>query len=98
MTALTRSAVIVPAALATFAGAALLAPALGSAANCGPGTVYDAPTDSCVVPPAAPAQWNAPPPPPAAPGTPGAPVLPPGMPPIQICPPIPFVAVCFPVN
>jgi hypothetical protein len=25
-------------------------------------------------------------------------VLPPGMPPVQICPPIPFVAVCFPVN
>ena len=48
----------------------------------------------CVVAPA-PAGWDAAPPPaPAAQPS----VLPPGMPPVQICPPIPFVAVCFPVN
>jgi hypothetical protein len=87
-TRLTRSAVLLPAALVTLGGSALLAPAVGNAAQCGPGTVYDAPTDSCVVAPAVPAQWNAPPPPPA----------PPPLPPISICPPIPFVAVCFPVN
>jgi hypothetical protein len=85
---LTRSAVLLPAAMVTLGGAALLAPAVGHATQCGPGTVYDAPSDTCVIPPAAPAQWNAPPPPPP----------PPPLPPISICPPIPFVAVCFPVN
>lgn len=101
MTALLkRSAAVVPAALTIFAGAAVLAPALGSATQCGPGTVYDPPTDSCVLPPPPPpGPWNAPPPPPAPLGAPPPPsVLPPGMPPIQICPPIPFVPVCFPVN
>lgn len=64
--------------------AALIAPAGSAAAVCGPGTVYDPPTDQCVAAPAAaPAPWNAPPPP---------------LPPVSICPPIPFVAVCFPVN
>ena len=87
------------AAFAALASSALIAPAVGSAAGCGPGTVYDAPTDMCVAAPApaapAPAAWDAPPPP--APAPPPS-VLPPGMPPVQICPPIPFVAVCFPVN
>jgi len=87
---LKRSVITVSAALVAFAGATVVAPAVGSAAECGPGTVYDAPTNMCVVPPAAPAQWNAPPPPPPPP--------PPPLPPISICPPIPFVAVCFPVN
>lgn len=80
-----RSAV--PAVLLTLAGAGLAGPAVSRAAQCGPGTVYDAPTDTCVVAPQ-PAQWNAPPPAPP----------PPPLPPISICPPIPFVAVCFPVN
>lgn len=78
-----RSAAAVPAALVTMAAAAALAPALSGAAECGPGTVYDPPTNQCV---AAPAAWDAPAPPP------------PPLPPISICPPIPFVAVCFPVN
>ncbi len=96
---LTRAVLLVPAALAVLAGGSAIAPAIGSAAECGPGTVYDPPTDTCVVAPApAPAAWDAPPPP-AAPAPPAPPsVLPPGMPPVQICPPIPFVAVCFPVN
>ena len=93
--ALARAACVVPAALAAFVGGAVISPAIGSAAECGPGTVYDAPTNMCVVAPA-PAAWAAAPPPPA-PAPPPA-VLPPGMPPVQICPPIPFVAVCFPVN
>lgn len=94
MIAIVRRAVLVlPAALAALAGGSVIAPAIGNAAECGPGTVYDPSTDTCVVAPApAPAAWDAPPPP-AAPS-----VLPPGMPPVQICPPIPFVAVCFPVN
>lgn len=73
-----------------LSGAAVVAPAVSNAAECGPGTMYDAATDLCVVapsgpPPAEPAQWQGPPPPPP-------------LPPISICPPIPFVAVCFPVN
>jgi hypothetical protein len=56
--------------------------------------VYDPSSNMCVVAPA-PAAWDTP----ALPQAPAAPsVLPPGMPPVQICPPIPFVAVCFPVN
>lgn len=82
-------AIAAPAAALVLGGAALLAPAVGNAAECGAGTVYDAPTNTCVAA-AAPAQWNGPPPPPAPP--------PPALPPISICPPIPFVAVCFPVN
>jgi len=74
------------AALIALTGAALAGPAVSTAAECGPGTVYDPATNQCVVaPPAAPAAWNAPPPPPP-------------LPPVSICPPIPFVAVCFPVN
>ena len=88
---LTRAAILRAAAAVTLAGTALAAPAVGNAAECGPGTVYDAPTNMCVLPPAAPAQWNAPPVPPAPPP-------PPALPPISICPPIPFVPVCFPLN
>ncbi|MBU3750855.1 MAG: hypothetical protein FGM52_10455 [Mycobacterium sp.] len=83
-----RAAVLRAAAALTLAGAAVAAPAVGKAAECGPGTIYDAPTNMCVLPPAAPAQWNAPP----------APPPPPALPPISICPPIPFVPVCFPLN
>ncbi|MCB1291888.1 MAG: hypothetical protein KDB45_10240 [Mycobacterium sp.] len=74
-----------------FLGSAA-APAVAGAAECGAGTVYDPPSDTCVVAPAAPApaDWNAPPP------LPG-PAMPP-LPPLSICPPIPFVPVCFPLN
>jgi len=95
--AITRAACVIPAAFAAFAGGAAIAPAIARAAECGAGTVYDAPTNMCVVAPA-PAAWDAAPPPPA-PGPPPPPsLLPPGMPPVQICPPIPFVPVCFPIN
>lgn len=88
MKAIVRRVVAVgPAALATFAAAAGLAPAVSGAAECGPGTVYDAPSNMCVAAPAPPG-WDAGPPPPASPS----------LPPISICPPIPFVPVCFPVN
>ncbi len=90
-----RAAATAPAAVVAFAGAAVVAPAVGSAAECGPGTVYDAPSNMCVAAPA-PAGWDAGPAPAPAPQPPS--VLPPGMPPVQICPPIPFVAVCFPVS
>jgi hypothetical protein len=82
---------VLAAALVTAASAAVMAPAVGNAAVCGPGTVYDPASDMCVAAPAPanPAEWNAPAPPPPPP---------PPLPPISICPPIPFVAVCFPVN
>lgn len=86
---LKRSAVGLPAALSALAALAVAAPAVGHAAECGPGTVYDAPSNLCVAAPATPAQWNA---------APLAAPAPPPLPPISICPPIPFVAVCFPVN
>lgn len=86
-----------PSAFLVLAGAALASPAVGGATLCGPGTVYDPASDMCVIapagppgapaqpaPPAQPVQWDAPPPAP--------------LPPISICPPIPFVAVCFPVS
>ena len=41
-------------ALAVFGAAAELAP-VAAAAECGAGTVYDPPSDTCVVAPAAPA-------------------------------------------
>lgn len=76
---------ILVAVLAALCTDVLISPAAAGAAQCGPGTVYDAPTDTCVI---APAAWSAPPPPPP----------PPPLPPISICPPIPFVAICFPVG
>lgn len=55
MKAIVRRVVAVgPAALATFAAAAGLAPAVSGAAECGPGTVYDAPSNMCVAAPAPP--------------------------------------------
>lgn len=70
-------------------GGALAHAAVSNAAECGPGTVYDAATDTCVGAPSPvpAAQWDAP-----------APPVPPPLPPLSICPPIPFVAVCIPVS
>lgn len=87
---LRRATLVLTGTIVAFAGGAVAAPAMGYAAECGPGTVYDAPSNMCVVAPA-PAVWDAPAPPPPPPAAPG-------LPPVSICPPIPFVAVCFPVN
>ncbi|CAJ1509527.1 hypothetical protein [[Mycobacterium] burgundiense] len=64
---------------------ALGAPATAGAAECGAGTLFDPPTNTCV---AAPLPPPPPPPPPAWNGdlTPGFSV--------GICAPIPFVALC----
>ena len=74
------AAAVLPVAFVT-----LIAPATSSAAECGPGTVYDAPTNTCV---AAPLPPPPPPPPPAWNGdiTPYFSV--------GICAPIPFVSLC----
>lgn len=61
-------------------------PGVGNAAECGPGTVYDAPSNSCVGAPAPP-----PPPPPPPPPWNGDPT--PGFS-IGVCAPIPFVSLC----
>ena len=88
MATIKRTAAVVPAAVMALAGVAVIFPAVSSAAGCGPGTIYDAPSDSCVV-----AAEPAPPPPP-----------PPPPPPVwngpqpwvsaSICAPIPFVSLC----
>ncbi|CDP89664.1 MULTISPECIES: hypothetical protein [Mycolicibacterium] len=80
-----RLTTIVMAAVATLAVVTAVSPARGAAAECGPGTVFDPPTNSCV---AAPLPPPPPPPPPAWNGdiTPYFSV--------GICAPIPFVALC----
>jgi hypothetical protein len=75
-----RIAFIAAVGLATPSFAALVSPAIGSAAECGPGTVYEAATDSCV--------GALPPPAPPPPGD-----LTPGFS-LGVCAPIPFVALC----
>lgn len=69
-------------ASATFAFVTVVAPGVSSAAECGWGTVYDAPSNSCVAappPPAPPAAWNG--------------DLTPYFS-VGICAPIPFVSLC----
>lgn len=91
-----RRAAIITAALLAQAGAATaLAPA-GPAAVCGPGTFYDAPTDSCLVaavePAAGPASLPAPPPPPPPP--PPAWNGPTPYVSASVCAPIPILNLC----
>ena len=73
---------IVAAVLAPLASLTLVSPGRGNAAECGAGTVYDPPSNSCVAAPLPP------PPPPAWNGdlTPYFSV--------GICAPIPFVSLC----
>lgn len=73
------AAAFLPLAFVTFG-----APAAAGAAECGAGTVYDPPTNTCVAAPL-------PPPPPPPPVWNGDPT--PGFS-VGICAPIPFVALC----
>lgn len=110
VTTANRLALIVPAIFAPLVGATWVSPAVGRAAECGDGTVYDAPSDTCVVlaqaapPPAVPPPPPGLPPPPAAP-PPAPAALPP--PPawggyygprpyvsVSVCAPIPFIHIC----
>ncbi len=70
------------------AGVAIASPPVSRAAQCGPGTFYDAPSDTCLVA-AAPAPPPLPPPPPPPPPNVPAPVVS-----ASICAPIPLVALC----
>lgn len=72
------------AAVAPFAFVTVVSAGPAGAAECGVGTVFDPPTNTCVAAPLAPP----PPPPPAWNGDPT-----PGFS-IGICAPIPFVALC----
>jgi hypothetical protein len=83
-----RVAIIVGTGLATSWCAAMVSPGVGAAAECGVGTVYDAPSNSCVVAMPVPPPPPPPPPPPAWNGdlTPYFSV--------GVCAPIPFVSLC----
>ena len=85
MATMKRTLAVVPAALVVLSGTAVISPAVSTAVGCGPGTVYDPPSDSCVVaaepappPPPPPPVWNGPQPWVSA----------------SICAPIPFVSLC----
>ena len=80
-----RVAIVGVAALGPLAFAIIATPGVGSAIECGFGTVFDPPSNTCVV---APAQQPPPPPPPAWNGDP-TPYFS-----IGICAPIPFVSIC----
>jgi hypothetical protein len=86
-----RLALIGPAVLALVVTTTSLSPAVSKAAQCGEGTVYDAPSDTCVVlaqapQPAAPV----PPPPPAWGGYYGpTPYVS-----VSVCAPIPIINIC----
>ena len=80
-----RLAARVATVLATLAVVSLVSPAVGSAIECGAGTIYDPPTDTCI---AAPLPPPPPPPPPPWNGDP-TPYFS-----VGVCAPIPFVSLC----
>ncbi|MCZ0730217.1 hypothetical protein [Mycolicibacterium iranicum] len=86
-----RAALPVAAVVALPASWLVLSAGSAQAAECGVGTVYDAPSNTCVVAPLPPAPPPAPPPPPPPPPWNGDPT--PGFS-IGICAPIPFVSLC----
>ena len=75
------------AAFAAVASVTVISPGVSNAAECGVGTVYDPPTNTCVAAPLP----AAPPPPPPPPRWNGDPT--PGFS-IGVCAPIPFVSLC----
>lgn len=81
-----RLAIICATALAQLAVVTLVSPGTGNAAECGQGTVFDPPSNTCIA--ALPPPPPPPPPPPAWNGdlTPYFSV--------GICAPIPFVSLC----
>lgn len=93
-----RLVIVGPAVITLAVTTASLSPPVSRAAECGQGTVYDAPTNTCVV--LAQAPQPVAPPPPEAPPPPPPPPPPPawgGPRPhvwVNVCAPIPFVSVC----
>ena len=81
-----RLAIFVAAVFAPLAMTVMVSPAVGHATECGVGTVYDVPSNTCVA-----AQAPPPPPPPPPPAWNGD-VTPYFS--VGICAPIPFVSLC----
>ncbi|EJZ11166.1 hypothetical protein [Mycolicibacterium vaccae] len=86
-----RAVIVAAAASAPLAALVAVPPGVAQAAECGVGTVYDAPSNTCVAAPLPPAPLPPPPPPPPPPPWNGDPT--PGFS-IGICAPIPFVSLC----
>lgn len=83
-----RVALMGASALVPLTVVTVLAPAVSSAAECGQGTVFDPPTNTCVAAALPPPLPPPPPPPPAWNGDP-TPYFS-----VGICAPIPFVSLC----
>ncbi|MGW0160617.1 hypothetical protein ACWDUN_15020 [Mycobacterium sp. NPDC003323] len=83
-----RSVTVGMAAVLPFAFVTFVSVGTASAAECGAGTIYDPPTDTCVAAPLPPPPLPPPPPPPPWNGDPT-----PGFS-IGVCAPIPFVSLC----
>ncbi len=82
-----RVAIVGAAAMVPLAFVTVVAPGVSSAVECGWGTVFDPPSNTCVAAPAPP-----PPPPPPPPPAWNGDVTPFFS--VGICAPIPFVSVC----
>jgi hypothetical protein len=85
-----RLAIIVAAAFAPLAIVQVFSPALSNAAECGAGTVFDPPSNTCVVAPLPPAP--PPPPPPPPPPAWNGDITPYFS--VGVCAPVPFFSVC----
>jgi hypothetical protein len=79
-----RLAIVGASASAAFAFTTVITPGVGSAIECGYGTVFDPPSNTCVAAPA--------PPPPAPPPAWNGDITPYFS--VGICAPIPFVSLC----
>lgn len=82
-----RLTTIIMAAGASLAVVTAIAPAVGNATECGAGTVFDPPSNTCVA-----AQVPPPPPPPPPPPAWNGDITPYFS--VGICAPIPFVSLC----
>jgi hypothetical protein len=82
-----RLAIIIMTAAASLAFVTAISPGIGNAVECGVGTVFDPPTNTCVLAPQPP-----PPPPPPPPPAWNGDITPYFS--IGICAPIPFVSIC----
>lgn len=85
VTVIHRFALVVGALCTLLAAVPLAWPAVGNAAECGAGTVFDAATNTCVA-------AEAPPPPPPPPPVWNGDITPYFS--VGVCAPIPFVSVC----
>lgn len=88
-----RLTLVFPAVVAPLVIATFVPPAVSSATQCGDGTVYDAPSDTCLVDAQAPAP-QAPPPPPAPPPAWGGYYGPRPWVSVSACAPIPIINIC----